>query len=1447
MVAVLLCVPFETNAQSGFDSSYLFEGTVADESSAYDLVLTGTESFSAGPDGQAFRLIGESYLDVSQSLGTSILTDESFFISIDFMMPDEGIDESARFIFGNKDTGYDTPGFNFTLWNEKTEWVPEGSAYINFNIGMGAGTEIAGRFHELWVGEWYTATFLVDFKTETVTFGLDERIFTHSLRESIDNANFDPEPFYQTLATHPVRIGGPKPYSESDPMEWHQEGVTATDHIAELHVDNLRLASPRPAGSASGTNSVLAQFTDHLNGTTPLGADAAEILYAELKTNLYGIAFLEIEAAARAFITSHNTNLAPLYDPYVDETLIRHADFPAHSRAYIALGLWMMREGLTTENAWLAEGITFQEHTGFPGAVSESAERVAGGTAAVKAVYVKDLYYTMGDMQVNEVNELSSYVYRPTGYWAPAGEAVQITVPANVVNSGLHIRVGAHKYDHMVFSNTNRMPLLKVDYRIESESFEVINPMGGGIYVLVPMGTDLGWMDIQIDGAVRSPFYSMREGYLTTASEWDIIQDYPGPLADFESDKYMFTVPSAAIRDFNAPDEILGKWNEAMDVVQLIHGRPLERVRAEAFMFDTRTSVEGSYPGGYPVTPGLWSQIDGDIKLGGFSPFGLVNGSWTTGKDEGTSIMLHEMSHHHAGYVLTDPDNPTQTHEIETFNNVPWAAIMNVVLDQDLDTALKYSTYQKFSRLDAAIDWMVTTNFRNGDPIGWDPTTDFQPAELPYQSRGSAKYLDLADIFGGWEALGAIYKTFYEEDVARGIPVTDASQPPVSRDHFLENGSNELSCNLASLFHFWGIHESDDLAAQLSLLQPCDGAAERVKYYLSNAPRTNEDLRLFHAEKLLVEPYQLKPQIWEPLLLSFDTTEGQQIRTVGAQILSKYFDIEANEAPSTPVLLDTEFNLAGAPSDLVTFSWTPSVDPEGEKLLYSWRLFDTKTGETLVSRSWVDGTQVEIQLSELSTALDSYTTSLSQEVTTSDLFTVVTSQPLASYHNVIFSNDEYGDSCAEAASVLPDSVTDGTIGSAGDHDLFRFELDYDTVMYMQTVGETDTFGVLRNADCGFMRRNDDGGSGFNTRIATFLPAGVYYLDLSGYAEVSTGPYQLKMSTLDDGPGVDLTANLGMNDAWFNLETPGQGFFVTVFPQYELIFASWFTHETFLPDASVANNLGDPGHRWYTAFGSYYGNEAFLEIELTTDGLFNSDKAVEQSTKGSLYIRWNSCADATFAFDLPDEGLSGSIPAQRAVVDHIAACEELGHYYGPLIVDQKVAKNSYTQAVDPVPGTASSEQPGTEVDSLTELNYGLNDAWYNPLWPGQGFFVTVLPEIKGVFVSWFTFDNESPDGQTPYVVGSPGHRWFTALGFYEGNRADMDIELTTNGLFNDPLIVEQGSAGTMSIQFDDCYNGRVSYSLDQTGESGEIPIVRVLVDESIISGCEDPQSFPLVTE
>jgi len=146
----------------------------------------------------------------------------------------------------------------------------------------------------------------------------------------------------------------------------------------------------------------------------------------------------------------------------------------------------------------------------------------------------------------------------------------------------------------------------------------------------------------------------------------------------------------------------------------------------------------------------------------------------------------------------------------------------------------------------------------------------------------------------------------------------------------LREGSEALQCNLASLFHFWGIHPSAGLSTELSSLSPCDGALERLTTYLDTAPRTNEDLRLFHQLKTDVDQNQVKFQIYDPLLETFDHSYGQQIRDIGASILATYFDVDLDQVPSTPVLNTAVFNHTGS-NDTITFAWTTSVDPEGHK------------------------------------------------------------------------------------------------------------------------------------------------------------------------------------------------------------------------------------------------------------------------------------------------------------------------------------------------------------------------------------------------------------------------------------------------------------------------------------------------------------------------------------
>ena len=140
---------------------------------------------------------------------------------------------------------------------------------------------------------------------------------------------------------------------------------------------------------------------------------------------------------------------------------------------------------------------------------------------------------------------------------------------------------------------------------------------------------------------------------------------------------------------------------------------------------------------------------------------------------------------------------------------------------------------------------------------------------------------------------------------------------------------------------------------------------------------------------------------------------------------------------------------------------------------------------------------------------------------------------------------------------------------------------------------------------------------------------------------------------------DFTINAGLNDAWFNSATPGQGFFVTVFPDSGTIFLAWFTYDTERPDDSVTAILGEPGHRWLTAFGSYTGDSATLDIELTSGGIFNSAQPMPtQVLDGTITIEWSSCENAVLTYDVTSAGVQGTIPLTRIALDNVARCVEL---------------------------------------------------------------------------------------------------------------------------------------------------------------------------------------------
>jgi len=197
----------------------------------------------------------------------------------------------------------------------------------------------------------------------------------------------------------------------------------------------------------------------------------------------------------------------------------------------------------------------------------------------------------------------------------------------------------------------------------------------------------------------------------------------------------------------------------------------------------------------------------------------------------------------------------------------------------------------------------------------------------------------------------------------------------------------------------------------------------------------------------------------------------------------------------------------------------------------------------------------------------------------------------------------------------------------------------------------------------------------------------------------------------------------------------------------------------------------------------------------------------------------------------------------------AADREIGELNALLVVikgeDEPVSDDQaalITDIAQNLPGAWSTATWGrshmsTAVRADITINPGLNDAWFDPARPGQGFMFTVYPELQLFFLSWFAFDTGRPGAEVTAVFGEPGHRWLTALGSWVGNTAALTVELTTGGVFDspEPPVDPQVAYGAITIVFRDCNHATLDYDLPMPGLAGTMELTRVATDN--VALCE----------
>lgn len=132
-----------------------------------------------------------------------------------------------------------------------------------------------------------------------------------------------------------------------------------------------------------------------------------------------------------------------------------------------------------------------------------------------------------------------------------------------------------------------------------------------------------------------------------------------------------------------------------------------------------------------------------------------------------------------------------------------------------------------------------------------------------------------------------------------------------------------------------------------------------------------------------------------------------------------------------------------------------------------------------------------------------------------------------------------------------------------------------------------------------------------------------------------------------------------------------------------------------------------------------------------------------------------------------------------------------------------------------------------------INPGMSDAWFDDATIGQGLFFTVFPELGVLSAAWFTFEAEPVSGTATF--GAPELRWYTAVGRFQGNLAELTVSLTSGGIFDQsPPVPEDRPAGTLRLEFLDCDSAVLEYQLD-AGYSGSMALQRVANDNAAL--CE----------
>ena len=374
---------------------------------------------------------------------------------------------------------------------------------------------------------------------------------------------------------------------------------------------------------------------------------------------------------------------------------------------------------------------------------------------------------------------IKAYGCISTGLYAAPGEKIRITLPEELIDAGLKLRIGPHKAAISLTRHKTLKRFQKVDrvYDLSKPGTICTSAFGGLVYVELPVPKESGlsltkgdiyglvdtyvppepiYKSIRSEGAVRAPLYLYGQ---TNLQQWrQEIRQYPAPWAEIGSDRVIFSLPSSFIRNLDDPDRVMEVWNQILDSMADLAGRPRQRPVPARFVLDGHVNWGGAYAG-YPiVAPFGWGQAIIDGKAG-----------WG---------HVHELGHLHQHKTWTFQNTGEVT--VNLFSLYSMEKVYQDRTQRRDPQRLAELTRNWMSKPKAERNWLTA-----GGP--WDKLTP---------------YIILIEEFG-WEPLKTIFRD------CRMLPV--AEHPETNEDRagdFVLRFSKEVGKNLFPYFDEWGVQMS---------------------------------------------------------------------------------------------------------------------------------------------------------------------------------------------------------------------------------------------------------------------------------------------------------------------------------------------------------------------------------------------------------------------------------------------------------------------------------------------------------------------------------------------------------------------------------------------------------------------------------------------------------------